>query len=276
VIKGYFDNSGDEPDRQHNMLTVGGFLANEAQWEKFEAAWRKNLENFGLPYLHMREFAHFLGPFHIFKKNESERIRFLKGCISAISDSGIKTSHCNCIDLGGLRKFNYDYDRDIDAFSFCLYVCHIDIQARFGNENHIDLMIDKFSKVNKKLILANEYGRTDTFYRNPAYNISTRSLLKDLSFENVLPIQAADFLVWESRKSQVKFTEWYRSRKAGLSPDEWLQDIRKWSISKWGKPINERNSLLALDAACQNVGIQITYETLVLGEKFHPNGWGDV
>jgi hypothetical protein len=67
VIRGYFDNSGDEEDPQHKVLTVGGFLASEDQWAQFEGKWRSNLDVFGLAYLHMKKFAHFLGPFHVFK-----------------------------------------------------------------------------------------------------------------------------------------------------------------------------------------------------------------
>jgi hypothetical protein len=63
VIRGYFDNSGDANDPQHNVLTLGGYLANEGQWEKFEGEWKANLDEFKLPYLHMKEFAHNLPPF---------------------------------------------------------------------------------------------------------------------------------------------------------------------------------------------------------------------
>jgi hypothetical protein len=66
VIKGYFDNSGDAEDPQHTVMTVGGFIATQSQWADFEIRWNANLHKYSLPYLHMKEFAHFIKPFHIF------------------------------------------------------------------------------------------------------------------------------------------------------------------------------------------------------------------
>ncbi len=225
----------------------------------------------------MKEFAHFLGPFAIFKGHEEERRLFILGCISAVRDAGIIQSVCHGIRLKDVRTFNKEYNRSIDPFSFCLYIAFIDIQGRFGRDTHIDLIVDRFSKVTKKIYLAEEYSRTDTFHHHPAFNISARSLSDGLSFKDVTPIHAADFLVWELRKSQAKYDEWFEIRKQGNSTGQWAPELLQWSIDKWTTVPNERKSLLALNAACGNdEGIFVTYETLVKGDEFHPNGWGDV
>ena len=277
VNLGFFDNSGDAEDPQHKVLTVGGFFANESQWAKFEDSWKTNLSAYQVPYLHMKEFAHFLGPFAIFKDHDEERRNFLRGCISAISGAGITQSVCHGIRLKDVGTFNKEYNKSVDPFSFCLYIAFIDIQARFGRDTHIELIIDRFSKVTKKIYLAEEYSRTDVFFHHPAFNIAARSLSEDLSFKDVMPLQAADFLVWELRKSQAKYDEWFEIRKPGSQKGQWFPELLEWSIEKWVTVPNERRSLLALHAACGNdEGIFVTYKTLLKAEEFHPNGWGDV
>jgi hypothetical protein len=275
VIKGYFDNSGDAEDPQHKVLTVGGFLANDDQWARFEDIWKANLETFGLPYLHMKEFAHFVGPFVVFKDNEEDRIRFIEGCVSSIRDAGIDKSVCHCIRLNDTRRFNADYNRKIDPFSFCLYISYVDIQDKCKDDKHIELVVDHFSKVTKKIYLAEEYARTDSFHKNLGFNIATRPLSEALSFRDVPPMQAADFLVWELRKSETKYDEWFEIRKPGGSDGEWVPELWEWTFHKWGKVFNERKSLMALHAACNSDGIVITYKTLVTAQQFHPNGWGE-
>ena len=275
VLKGYFDNSGDADDPQHKLLTVGGFLASEKQWAVFETRWQANLDKYKLPYLHMKEFAHFIPPFDIFRDNEPERISFLEGCISVLKECGIKEAVCHGIRLSDVRRFNSEYNHKIDAFSFCLYIAFIDIHERFGRDTHIELLIDRFSKITKKIYIAEEYARADEYYHHPAYNIATRSLSEDMSFKDVLPIQAADFLVWETCKSQHKYDEWFEPRDNARG--EWIPDQLQWAFYKFGKIPYERQSLLALGKVCSiDQGVFATYKTLVGANDHHPNGWGDV
>jgi hypothetical protein len=277
VIKGFFDNSGDAEDPQHKVLTVGGFLANEDQWARFEDKWQANLDRYGLPYLRMKEFAHFLGPFHIFKGRAEDRALFLQGCILAIRDFGITQSICNAIRVHDVRRFNDEYERKIDPFAFCLYIAHIDIQSRFHRDEHIELVVDPFPRVTKKVLLAGEYSRRDTFHSGPASNIVTLALSADLSFRSTLQIQAADFLVWELRKSQDRYDEWFEVRKSGPVDGTWIPELHEWAFRKFGVFPSERRSLRELYAVCNNEnGIVVSYRTLISAERYHPNGWGDV
>lgn len=194
----------------------------------------------------------------------------------SLTDAGITQQVCNGIRLKDVRQFNQERNRDIDPFSFCLYIAFVDVQERVGRQIHVDLVIDRLSKATKKIYIAEEYARTCSFYNNPASNIAARSLPQDLSFKDILPLQAADFLVWELRKSQDKYDEWFETRRSGSEEGQWFPELYDWSIRKWRTPLNERKSLLALDAACRNDGAFITYRTLVKADEFHPNGWGDV
>jgi hypothetical protein len=279
VIRGYFDNSGDENDPQHNVLTLGSYLANEEQWERFELAWKANLDEFELPYLHMKEFAHNLPLFQRFKNDEPERRRFLSNCISIIASChphGI----CHSVRIPDVRRFNAEYGHKIDAFSFCLYTSFIDLRNAYGASNRVELIIDKIEKPYNKIHKAEKYSKTDTFYNNPASTIDTRPLKEPESFINILPMQAADFLVWELRKSTENIDEWYGTRKSGNSglrktTDEWLNDLALWNLERHGVLFKERRSFLSLQEAIPSEGVALDYDALVIANKYHPNGWGD-
>jgi hypothetical protein len=88
-------------------------------------------------------------------------------------------------------------------------------------------------------------------------------------------MQAADFLVWELRKSTENIDEWYRTRKSGLPAHEWLNDLARWNPERHGVLYKERGSMLALQEAIPSEGLALDYDTLVLANKYHPNGWGD-
>jgi hypothetical protein len=279
VIRAYFDNSGTQDDPQHSWLTVGGYLANEGGWETFESAWAANLAAFDLPYLHMKEFAHFLPPFEKFKTDEASRRRFLTGCVKAV-ESAHPRPICHGIRLPDVQRFNSEFGRKVDAVSFCLYLSYIDIREAYGANNRVELILDKIEKPHLRLHKANEYARTDTFYGAKYGDVSStvdaRPLKEEESFINVLPIQAADFLVWELRKSNENLNDWYNVRDPNLTVSEWLNDLARFNLAKHGMFFKERQSLLALDQAAPSEGFAIDYKALLLAEKYHPNGWGDL
>jgi hypothetical protein len=55
----YFDESGQED--QPGYFGIAGFVGAVAQWNVLEGRWTKALHDVGVPYLHMREFAHSVG-----------------------------------------------------------------------------------------------------------------------------------------------------------------------------------------------------------------------
>src|SRR5438552_7774144 len=50
----YFDASGKDDQA---VMTVAGYIAMPAQWERFSFDWRLVLAKYSVPYFHMRQFA---------------------------------------------------------------------------------------------------------------------------------------------------------------------------------------------------------------------------
>jgi hypothetical protein len=78
----YFDRSGQKG--HHRCTVVAGWVTPVSKWNEFERGWHAVLERFGVPYLHMRELAHRIGPFSKWKDNEPERLEFLKAAVDVI------------------------------------------------------------------------------------------------------------------------------------------------------------------------------------------------
>jgi hypothetical protein len=86
LLTAYLDESGHS--RSTDFFAIAGFVGDEASCSKFEQMWKDTLEETGAPYLHMREFAHSLGPFEGW--SEERRKKLLAGCIGAIRSTKLR------------------------------------------------------------------------------------------------------------------------------------------------------------------------------------------
>ncbi len=68
VLDGYFDDSGTHDSSE--AVTVAGYLSTHEQWELFERAWLTALQEWGLPYFHMTDFANCVAPFANWSEQE--------------------------------------------------------------------------------------------------------------------------------------------------------------------------------------------------------------
>jgi hypothetical protein len=102
----YFDASGTRLDS--DIVTLAGFTSDVTQWMKFEEEWTEVLRAFGVPYLHMKEFAHFKGPFGSWKGQEQKRIDLL-GRLSAVIKRRTHKGFCRSIRVGDFEVFDRDY-----------------------------------------------------------------------------------------------------------------------------------------------------------------------
>ena len=97
----YCDASGKEKD---SLFCVGGALSTVELWCTFNERWQKALDDEGLPYFHMAEFAHSTGVFKIGWKDAELRRRHL---VSALADIIL-----DCVQFWvGVCVFRRAYDK---------------------------------------------------------------------------------------------------------------------------------------------------------------------
>lgn len=87
----YFDASYDSPI---SITVVSGWVASSAAWEQFDADWRILLAQYDIPYFHMREFAHSVGPFAGWKGEEIKRANFLRKAVDIIRACALRGFAC--------------------------------------------------------------------------------------------------------------------------------------------------------------------------------------
>jgi len=219
VLKGYFDDSGDEEDPQHKVCSLSGYIGTFDNWEKFEKDWQKVLNDNDVPYLHMRELAHFRGPFDKYKGKETKRKELFISFISVIREAnlfGISSS----VRLKGLRQFNIEKDRNIEVYPFNLYWNMMQICHKWNNIP-IQLTLDKTNSAERKIEKGRNYAKTDLYYPHCDKNMIILPLNSRFTFREILPLQAADLLAWECRKDATTKHQW--TEEKNLTEDDLIR-----------------------------------------------------
>jgi hypothetical protein len=192
VVVGYFDESGHSSGTEY--FSLAAFVSNKLEWEKFDKQWRRALEQNGAPYLHMREFAHFRGPFTGW--SEERRRSLLSECVTAINS-------INSIAVGAamsvedFKTLGPEGQSKLQDPFFCCFqevVRGVALNAVFEQKNLKAHMVfsqqDEFRSKAMKL------------YDAMAYNSDVRTRMGSLKFRNmhdVPALQAADLLAYELR-----------------------------------------------------------------------------
>lgn len=199
ILRAYFDDSGDEENQQIVASSLCGYIGKLEDWQYFEKEWQAILKKHDVPYLHMKEFAHFRKHFAKYKKDSDGRIKLLKDLIKVIHDSQLN-GIVSGVDLNDLRDFNKGNKtgNPIIAYSLNLYTCIWIINNRWP-KTIIEMFLDKTNDIYNKISIAKNYAKLDKHYPNDDY-IQFHPINKHLSFKDILPLQAADLLAWETRK----------------------------------------------------------------------------
>jgi hypothetical protein len=257
ILKAYMDNSGEEDDPQHKVCSLAGYITTAKKWRKFDKLWKQTLIMYKVPYLHMKEFAPNIGPFEKFKDHEKDRRQFIQSLVDIMEETHLR-GIMSVIRLGDFRKFIKDKGLNIDAYSFNLYACMSIIAATWQNKP-IEIIIDRINKPGRMIDKAMEYIETDVYWVGRTNYIQLSPLPKGITFREIVPIQAADFLAWEIRKLIDSREEWYNKFKIGDDPKAWNESMIDWSKQRG---INTRKSYAILSKQTIPYGFVWDYKEL--------------
>jgi hypothetical protein len=196
----YCDASGgtDQP-----VQVVAGLISTTARWKIFETDWRIALASFGVPYFHMKEFAHSRGPFSDWK-GQSQRTRFLRTLIDIIA-SNVECGVGMLLPTHIFRSVDKIFclsEELRNPFSACAVMCIVHGQ-RVMKTTEMQYFFE-----------CGDVGRGDLeqILLKHGHPIPLFQPSRDRGqIRGVVPLQAADFLAYELLKSY----------KIGESEPEW-------------------------------------------------------
>jgi hypothetical protein len=91
MLTAYFDESGTHKDSK--VFVIGGYVADDLQWEKFTEMWCKILSDFGLQDFHMTDFENRRKHFkHLSNSERRILISRLIGCMKVRIRIGFATA----------------------------------------------------------------------------------------------------------------------------------------------------------------------------------------
>jgi len=195
VLTFYADASGSEHDQA--VTVVAGFINSANNWVDFDREWRAFLDLYGVPYLHMKEFAHSKGPFEIWRDNETTRQKFLADALRIIQKNGC-TSFVTAIHsqaFNDVIRARHLLPFFGNAYLFAARTCLSSILGWCGDKRMNAPLEYIFEAGDAKQGVLREIMKSDgmpePIFRHKCDVDPARS---------ILPLQAADFLAYEIAK----------------------------------------------------------------------------
>ena len=141
-----------------------------------------------------------------------------------------------------------------------------------------ELILDKFDRANHRWATALDFLKSD-ITSAPFAGALVGSPIRDCqSFKDVLPLQAADFLAWEMRKSCEEAPGWTPSKEIRWSAAELSRDHADWSSQHeeitGSPPRNTRGSFVAVAEGIETKSWSVVLlQDLEEVSRYHLNGW---
>lgn len=111
-----FDASGTEHDQR--LFVVAGFVSSANDWIGFDAQWKERLKRDGLEYFHMHSFAHSIGQFKGWNKDELRRQALLSDLLGIIQSHAYRKFGSMVINRFFGSKISA---KNIEAFKLTAY-----------------------------------------------------------------------------------------------------------------------------------------------------------
>jgi hypothetical protein len=154
VLKGYFDDSGDDIDPKHRVCAVAGYVATNENWKKLEDSWPVVLEKFGVPFLHMKEFGNPSpdGEYAHLSGDKEKTIEFLAEITALIKKCELR-GFGSAVRIADLKRFNEEENLNIGAYPLALYGAILEFFRAFPDVMS-EIVVDHLAKAESKITTA--------------------------------------------------------------------------------------------------------------------------
>ena len=244
MLTAYFDEAMEK-----DFTVVCGWVSDVNGWEGFEVDWNLFLIKYDVPYFHMKEFAHSMGPFAKFKDNSTRRRQFLVDAWDIIRSRTLRGF------VSGIQEVLFNRVNR----SYCLTETFPSCYALIGREamdwanryshraarKEVECIFEDGGPDKAGLLYAADAAPMVTApIFNPSRNIQDR---KKGMRRGVVQLQAADFLAYELRKFWVDHPL-YRSGER----------IPRESFRQFGqkKPDVKLMDMVRVLATCRRYGVK--------------------
>jgi hypothetical protein len=192
----YCDAAGGQ---DHGFIVVAGYLASFDDWNRFTADWNELLATYGLPYFHMKEFAHCKGPFGDSWTEEAKRARFLSKAAAIIAQY-VRQGISAIVEFDSFNRVNATYRLDEVVgvpYSLAGRTCAAKASRFTSDGAGATYIFDDGDEGRGDLMRV--MGRDN--YPSPIFRPSRDRWKNDRLVRGVVPLQAADFAAYELRKA---------------------------------------------------------------------------
>lgn len=189
----YYDASGTQSAAEHPLL-IAGLIAAVPKWQCFDAAWSAVLAEFDVPYLHMREYAHSLGPFKSWKNNKARRDAFMRRLVEVIAGSVERAFVFRVVPSEFIEVNNrYHLATKLcpNPYTFMAWRCLTRVQSWHGATHPT-------SPIHHVIAHGDDgQGPLADFVRKGKMNIAVIPKTDPVTNEEITPFQAADLVAYE-------------------------------------------------------------------------------
>jgi hypothetical protein len=210
MFTAYFDESSTHAGSP--LIVIAGGASDDVQWSFLEAEWKGLLEEFKVPYFHMRKFAHSIGPFATWKGDENRRRHFIERLVGILRRRVTVTiglallldAYREVVTPEKVAEFGTPYAL---CGTLCVMLAGEWAQQRKHNEP-IRFVFESGAREAAELQRGFNTNRAveavQKQYRMGAFEFAGK---KDLG-----ALQAADFIAWELAKTMVEYQKDSRRR----------------------------------------------------------------
>ncbi len=261
INKAYADDS--KPNDR--VWVLAGYMGHDYQWEDFERAWQEMLDRHDVPYFHMKEMAKPKGVYAKWyppQEHEGERRAFFKDLTSVINDCYLRP-FCSIVRMDDLERFNSEAGTKLEPYPLAAYGC-MAVLAKEFEDIPVEIVFDHLDRVYSKLDKAFDYAKNDAYYPHIAKRIIPIPLPESITWREVKPLQAADFLAHEMQKQHLRLDDWFAIPDKPIGQIERSAHMDNWALSKYGSirpPARKTLDCLVDNGAPPSVIIW-TYENL--------------
>jgi hypothetical protein len=234
----YLDDSGSPDDGI--CLGVAGFVSTWDKWISFEEDWRGILNEYGVEYFHMREYAHSIEQFKSWKGEEGRRRTFLKRLIKSLNGK-VHKSFASSVILKDYREIDAIYPVH-EALGQPLALCGRTCSARINDWRQRRGILEP-----TEIVFEAGSKHFDDLKRIQARD--GQPIPHSAGKKQYGALQAADLVAWENTKA---LTDLENGRINGLDQIRKSLDALNKIPNQWG--VYDREDLLKM---CELVGLPL-------------------